>query len=202
MIRRSTTLIAICIAGISHAADTKIDIASGRPASAPVIRASTDTVINYTGGTPGNVVGSLDANDSTFNRPTGCGALSAVGTAVAYDTITLTNTTAISATLNIRIGAPGNPNAACAGAPDTYLVMYNDAFNPALPLANCSMTNDDASGAADRCSALSAISVPAGAVRVFVLTAFSNAAVAAGIFPYEVTFSGTTPVSLQKFEVE
>ena len=115
---------------------------------------------------------------------------------------TFTNTTATNATVNIRIGAPGSPSAACVGAPDTYLAMYNDAFNSASPLNNCALTNDDVNGAADRCSALSAISIPPGAVRVFVLAAFNNAATAAGIFPYEVTFAGTTPVSLQKFDVE
>lgn len=203
MIRLSTALIALCFAGVAQAADTKLDIASDGPASAPVIRASTNTVIDYAGGTPVNIVGgSLDANDSTFNRPSGCGSVSTVGTAVAYDTITFTNTTAANATVNIRMGAPGSPAAACAGAPDTYLVMYNDAFNPALPLAGCALTNDDVNGATDRCSALSAISIPAGAVRVFVLTAFNNAATATGIFPYEITFAGTTPVSLQMFTVE
>ena len=202
MILFLSILIGLCFAGTTQAADTKHDIASAGPASAPVIRASTNTVINYTGGTPGSITGSLDSSDSTFNRPSGCGAVSSVGTAAAYDTITFTNTTATNATVNIRIGAQGSPSAACAGVPDTYLTMYNDAFNPLSPLNNCALTNDDASGAADRCSALRAISVPAGAVRVFVLTAFNNAATAAGTFPYEVSFAGTTPVSLQKFEVE
>ncbi len=202
MIRLSSIWIALCFAGLAQAADTKLDIARNGPAGAPAIRASTNTVLNYAGGTPGNIVGSLDSNDSTFNRPTGCGAVSSVGTVVAYDSITFTNTTATNATVNIRIGAPGSPSAACVGAPDTYLAMYNDAFNSASPLNNCALTNDDVNGAADRCSALSAISIPPVAVRVFVLAAFNNAATAAGIFPYEVTFAGTTPVSLQKFDVE
>lgn len=202
MNRLALSLATLSMIGVAHAADTKIDIVSNSPASAPVIRASTNTVINYTGSMPGNIVGSLDASDSTFNRPNGCGALSGVGTAVAYDTVTFTNTTATNATVNIRIGASGNPAAACGAAPDTYMVMYNTSFNPATPLANCALTNDDVSGAADRCSALSAIAIPAGAVRVFVLTAFDNATVASGLFPYEVTFAGTTPVSLQNFSVE
>ena len=202
MNRLALSLAALSLVGVAHAADTKVDIVSNGPASTPVIRASTDTVINYTGGTPGNIVGSLDAGDSTFNRPNGCGSVSGVGTAVAYDTVTFTNTTATNATVNIRIGASGNPAAACGVAPDTYMVMYNDSFNPATPLANCALTNDDVNGGTDRCSALSAVAIPAGAVRVFVLTAFDNAAVATGLFPYEVTFAGTTPVSLQNFSVE
>lgn len=202
MIRLSIAAVAFCFAGVAQATDTKLDIVSSGPANAPVIRASTNTVIDYAGGTPGNIVGSLDAADSTFNRPNGCGSVTAVGTAVAYDSITFTNTTAASATLNIRIGASGSPAAACPGTPDTYLVMYNDSFNPALPLANCALTNDDANAGVDRCSTLTAISIPAGAVRVFVLTAFYNASDALGVFPYEVSFLGTTPVSLQSFKIQ
>ena len=105
--------------------------------------------------------------------------------------------------MNVRIGAAGNPTAACPSAtgPDTYLVMYSGSFNPASPLANCTLTNDDADGAGgDFCSALAAIAIPAGAVRVFVLTAFDNPPT--GLFNYEVTFAGTTPVALQKFSVD
>ncbi len=81
-------------------------------------------------------------------------------------------------------------------------LYYASAFNPATPLTNCALLNDDVGGAADRCSALTAVAIPAGAVRVFVLTAFNNAATTTGLFPYEVTFAGTTPVALQTFSVE
>ncbi len=204
MNRIAFTLAALSLAGVAHAADTKVDIVNNGAASGPVIRASTNTVVNYTGTLPGNIVGSLDTADSTFNRPVSCAALSGVGTAVAYDTVTFTNATASNATVNIRMGAAGSPNAACPSAtgPDTFLVMYNNSFNPASPLTNCALVNDDVSGGTDRCSALNAIAIPAGAVRVFVLAAFTNASSAAGLFPYEVTFAGTTPVSLQKFSVE
>ena len=64
---------------------------------------------------PGNVPGSFDAQDSTFNRPTTCGALSGVGTAVAFDTITLTNSGANTATVNVRVplGRDRNPPGRC-----------------------------------------------------------------------------------------
>lgn len=206
MLRHSTAvLVALAISAtfsVANAADTKVDNAKAGAATGPIIRASTNTVINYAGGTPTNVVGSLDAADSTFNRPITCTALSSVGTAVAFDTITFNNTSAATATVNIRIGAAGSPAAACASAPDTFLIAYNGSFSPAAPLTNCVVLNDDVNGATDRCSALAAVSIPAGQTRVFVLTAFDNAATATGLFPYEVTFAGTTPVALQKFSVE
>lgn len=187
---------------LTHAADTKLDSAKVGEANEPISRASTNTVINYAGGTPGNIVGALDAADSTFNRPTTCAALSGVGTATAFDTITFNNISAGTATVNIRMGATGSPAAACAGAPDTFLIAYNGSFSAAAPLTNCVLVNDDVNGASDRCSALSAVSIPAGQTRVFVLTAFDNAAAATGVFPYEVTFTGTTPVALQQFSVD
>ncbi|WP_139225077.1 hypothetical protein [Dokdonella immobilis] len=166
---------------------------------APVIRASTDTVINYPGGTPpGNVIGSFDAQDSTFNRPVSCATLSGVGTAVPFDTITLTNSGASTATVNIRVGQQGDPSTACGEVIDPFMVEYDTSFNPASPLTNCLQVNDDTGGAADRCPSLTGVSIPSGATRVYVLTSFDNAAV----FNYEVTFAGTTPVTLQSFGIE
>jgi hypothetical protein len=81
---------------------------------------------------------------------------------------------------------------------DPFLVEYDGSFNPASPLTNCLLVNDDTNGATDRCPSLTGISIPSGATRVYVLTTFDNAAT----FNYEVTFAGTTPVSLQSFEIE
>ncbi len=185
--------------GIAHAADTKIDVATTNAAVAPIIRASTDTPISYPGGTPpANVVGSFDAQDSTFNRPVNCGALSGVGTATPFDTITLTNTGAGTATVNVRLGQQGNPSAACGTVIDPFMVIYDGSFNSASPLTNCLLVNDDTNGSTDRCPSLNGVSVPSGQTRVIVLTAFDNGAA----FPYEVTFAGTTPVSLQSFKVD
>jgi hypothetical protein len=186
-------------AASATAADTKIDVASQNPAVAPVIRASTNTPIDYPGGTPpANVPGSFDGQDSEFNRPTTCAALSGVGTAVPFDTITLTNSGANTATVNVRLGQAGNPAAACGTVIDPFLVLYNGTFNPASPLTNCLVLNDDTNGATDRCPSLTGVSVPSGQTRVIVLTTFDNGA----FFSYEVTFAGTTPVQLQSFEVE
>ena len=180
-------------------ADTKIDVASAESAVAPVIRASTDTPIDYPGGTPpANVPGSFDAQDSTFNRPLTCSALSGVGTAVSYDTITLNNSGASTATVNVRLGQSGDPAAACGTVIDPYMVLYDGSFNPASPLTNCLLVNDDTNGAADRCPSMTGVSIPSGQTRVFVLTTFDNG----DFFNYEVTFAGTTPVELQSFDVE
>ncbi len=181
------------------AADTKIDVASQNPAAAPVIRASSNTVIDYPGGTPpANVPGSFDAQDSTFNRPTTCGALSGVGTAASFDTITLTNSGASAASVNVRLGQAGDPAAACGSVIDPFMVLYNGTFNPATPLANCLAVNDDTNGGADRCPSMTAVSVPPGQTRVIVLTTFDNA----DFFGCEVTFAGTTPVQLQSFGID
>ncbi len=196
----SISLIALALtAAVAQAADTKVDSATNNAAVAPIIRASTNTVISYPGGTPpNNVVGSFDAGDSTFNRPLTCAALSGVGTATSYDTITLTNTGAGAATVNVRLGQAGNPSAACGTAIDPFMVIYNGSFNPAAPLTNCLLVNDDTNGATDRCPSLTGVGIPSGQTRVIVLTTFDNGAA----FPYEVTFGGTTPVSLQSFKID
>lgn len=196
----SVSIVAILAAsGIAQAADTKIDVASANAAIPAVIRASTDTPISYPGGTPPtNILGSYDAQDSTFNRTlSDCVSISAVGTAVPYDTITLTNSGAANATLNLRIGNQGDPTGVCSGAIDTFIALYDSTFNPASPALNCLQANDDFTGGG-LCSGFTNVSVPAGATRVIVLTTFDNGAA----FPYEVTFGGTTPVSLQSFKID
>ncbi len=196
---RLFTLAVATVVSTGALAQDKGDFVNTGAAADPVIRVSTNTVISYPGGTPpSNIVGSFDAQDSTFNRPTTCSALSGVGTAVSFDTITLTNTGANSASLNIRLGQAGNPTAACLDPFDPFMVEYNGTFNPASPLTNCLQVNDDTNGGTDRCPSFTGISIPSGATRVYVLTTFSNAAA----FNYEVTFAGTTPVTLQSFDVE
>ncbi len=197
----NSVLIAVALAasGIAQAADTKIDVASANAAVPAVIRASTDTPISYPGGTPpSNIVGSFDAQDSTFNRPVSCASLSGVGTATPFDTITLTNTGASAATVNVRLGQSGDPSTACGTIIDPFMALYDGSFNPASPLTNCLLVNDDTNGVIDRCPSLTGVSIPSGQTRVIVLTAFDNGAT----FPYEVTFAGTTPVSLQSFDVD
>lgn len=158
-----------------------------------------DTPISYPGGpVPANVTGTLGPGSATFNRPlSGCSGLSAVGTATPYDTITLTNTGASAASINLAMGAAGTPTTCAAGATgsDTFVAVYNGSFNPASPLANCVFAEDDVNGP---CAAVSNVPVAPGATIVIVLTAFYNEA----SFAYEASFAGTTPVTLQSFSVE
>ena len=108
---------------------------------------------------PSTFTGSFDAGDSTYNRPVSCAALSGVGTAVAYDTITITNNSAGTANFVVTSSLIGG--GACGDANDTFFTVYNGSFNPASPLTNCLAVNDDISGATNRCSTLS-FSIPVG----------------------------------------
>ena len=92
-------------------------------------------ITNDAGGVPATFTAALDLDDSTFNRPVSCGSLSGVGTAVAYDTITITN--ASSGVANFIVFTSMVGGGACAGAPDTFLVVYDTTFNPASPLTGC-----------------------------------------------------------------
>lgn len=124
------------------------------------------------------VSGTLALADPTFNRPVSCAALSGVGTAVHYDAIPFTVTSAGAVTLSLETADGGSitPNAGGVG-PDTFMVLYTGTFNSASPLTNCNLLNDDISGATNRRSRISG-SLPAGSYTV-VLTSFANTPVAA-----------------------
>lgn len=173
------------------------DVVRAGPASPPAMRASEDTVINYTGGEPASFTGSLDADDSTYNRATTCAALSGVGTAAAYDTITINNTG--SGTANFIVAASLTDGSACGDANDTFFTLYS-AFNPAAPLTGCLAVSDDIDGAANRCSS-STFSIPAGETRVLVVTGYNNAS-DGGLFDYRINFTGTVPVELMSFDID
>ena len=65
----------------AHAAAQKpVDFESRAPVAPPQIDAIENTVINYSGSVPATFAGALDADDSTYNRPVSCVALSGVGT--------------------------------------------------------------------------------------------------------------------------
>jgi Abnormal spindle-like microcephaly-assoc'd, ASPM-SPD-2-Hydin len=157
-------------------------------ATPPVIRASEVTNISFTGTVPATFTGALDADDSVFNRPTTCAALSGVGTAVPFDTVNITNNSGNPGNIVITSRLVGG--AACTDTNDTFFALYS-TFNPATPLSTCLAINDDISGATNRCSSLT-FALNAGESRTVVVTGFNNAAVANGLFPYEVTFAGTT----------
>lgn len=174
------------------------DFARSGPAQPPVIEASENTIINYLGGEPSLFTGALDADDTTYNRPVTCGALSGVGTAVALDTITITNNSAGVANMIVFSSLVGG--AVCGDANDTFFTLYNGTFTPGAALTNCVAVNDDISGAANRCSQL-AFSIPVGETRTVVVAGFNNAA-SGGLFAYQINFTGTTPVELLHFSVD
>src|SRR6185295_673459 len=116
-------------------------------ALAPTIQASENTVISYTGTVPAMFTGALDADDSTYNRATTCGALSGVGTAAPFDTIVITNNSP--GTANVVIFSSLVGGGVCGNANDTFFTLYNGAFNPAAALTNCVAVNDDIAAAAN-----------------------------------------------------
>ncbi len=164
------------------------DFPSRASAAPPQINASENTVINYTGAVPATFSGALDADDSTYNRPVSCAALSGVGIAVAYDTVTINNPTGAAANVVVTGTAPGG--GVCGNDRDTVFTLYDTTFNPASPLSNCLAVHDDIGGASNRCSTLS-FSVPAGGTRIVAVAGFNNAALATGQFAYEISFAGT-----------
>lgn len=192
----STTILALALFAATDA--KPLDAPKQGPATRPEARASEDTVIDYTGGTPDSFAAALDADDSTYNRALDCASLSGVGTATAYDTITITNNAPDPASFVVTSSLVGG--GACGSANDTFLTLY-DSFNPGSPLTGCLAVNDDIAGAANRCSTLS-FSIPVGQTRVVVVTAFDNAAAPAGLFDYQINFTGTVPVELMHFDVE
>lgn len=184
-------LVAIAIAGclcggmaFAKGPDTAAE--SVTPAS---LKASEDYPVTYPGGTPpAPVAGALDADDSTYNRViSSCAGLSGTGTAVFYDTISLTNTGAASATIDVDLDCSGD---------DSYLTAYLNSFNPAAPLDNCIDSDDD--DGVGNCSRLTGLAVPAGATLVLVVSSFGNGAQ----FAWSADFTGSVPVELQSFQIE
>ncbi len=82
--------------------------------------------------------GSLSATDATFNRPdegTPPTALSITGTNVYYQVITL------------HITTPGLITIISTSLWDNFAILYGTGgFNPALPLTNAVVANDDFAG--------------------------------------------------------
>ena len=196
MSKRAAVLLTALLAGASSAGAQKVDTVRAGAALPPHLDASEDTPINYLGGVPPLFTGALDADDSTYNRAVTCSSLSGVGTAVAFDTITITNNSPGTANFVVTSSLVGG--GACGNANDTFFTLYT-SFNPATPLANCLAVNDDISGATNRCSTLS-FPIPVGQTRIVVVSAFNNPPT--GLFSYQINFTGTTPVELIDFSVE
>jgi Abnormal spindle-like microcephaly-assoc'd, ASPM-SPD-2-Hydin/IPTL-CTERM motif len=107
---------------------------------------------------------------------------------VPFDTVNITNNSGNPGNITITSQLVGG--GACLDANDTFFALYS-TFNPASPLTNCLAVNDDISGATNRCSTLT-FAMNAGEARTVVVTGFNNATAASGLFPYEVSFAGTT----------
>lgn len=113
--------------------------------------------------------GSLSAADPTYNRtlsgnsPT---SLSGVGTAVSYDVYAFSVTAAGSYVMETLSAAftPSTPE-------DTFITLYQSAFNPANPLANVLQADDD-SGPGGLSTITRALS--SGVDYFLVVTSFSN----------------------------
>lgn len=115
--------------------------------------------------------GTLDVADPVFNRPltgTPPTGLSSVGTAVFYDNdLSLFSgfTVSLSGSYTFAL------NAIVASAPDTFAVLYQGSFNPASPLTNALVADDDSGTGVN---SLFTATLTAGTNYIFVATSFEN----------------------------
>ncbi|MCC6561243.1 MAG: hypothetical protein IT478_07800, partial [Xanthomonadales bacterium] len=72
----------------------------------------------------------------TFNRPAGCGGLSGVGTAVGYHVQQFSVDMSGSYTIEVL-------GTSTISDGDSYLIIYQTAFDPMTPLTNCMFSDDD-----------------------------------------------------------
>lgn len=118
--------------------------------------------------------GALTAGDPTYNRtlsgnpPT---SLSGVGTAVHFDLLPFHVTAADSYTMETLSASlsPGTPD-------DTFIALYQNAFNPLAPLSNVLRADDDSGPGS--LSLMSRALVP-GTQYYLVVTSFANGALGA-----------------------
>lgn len=196
----------LALSGAAGAKDFRVNINNGTPVG-PIVNASEDTPISYLGGVPTPVNGTLDADDSTFQRPAlttadggayngepGCaGTGFAAQVTSKYDTITITNNSSGTATINADI--------LCNGSDSTAYVY--STFNPASPNAGCLQADDDSGSDAGGFCSLVNFPIPVGETRVLVVTAYQNTSTGGDDdFEWTVNFTGTTPVSLTNFSVD
>lgn len=156
-------------------------------ASVAAFGALTTTARAQTVATPYSYVTTLSAASPTFNRPlsgTPPTGLSGVGTAVSYGALTFIPNSTQTYTFE-TIAATLSPGT----ADDTFLVLYQGSFNPASPLTNALVADDD-TGA----GALSQMSraLTGGTTYILVTTTFSNGAFG----PITTRISSTTATTL------
>jgi hypothetical protein len=189
-----------------HAKDFAVKITNATLVG-PIVNASENTPISYTGGVPSPVAGQLDADDSTFQRPArstanggayngepSCGGTDFPTEVTSkYDTVTITNASSGVATINADI--------LCNGS-DSSAYVYS-SFNPAAPNTGCLLADDDSGSDKGGLCSLVNFTIPVGETRVLVVTAYQNTASGGDDdFAYDVNFTGTTPVTLTNFSVD
>lgn len=119
-------------------------------AMASQVQAATYTMTGNTTGAP------------TFNRPLqGLSALSAVGTAVHYQTF------------SFSVDTSGSYSFTSLASPtwDNFLILYQTSFNPAAALSNALIANDDSPGIG---SSAFTTNLSAGTPYILVTTGFGN----------------------------
>ncbi len=144
--------------------------------------------------------GTLTLSDPTFNRPSNCTTISGVGTAVHYDVIPFTVSTAGTVTLSFETADGGSisPQGTGTAGPDTFMILYTGAFNAAAPLTNCTTINDDISGATNARSRISQ-ALAVGTYNV-VVTSFNNTPTLTATdaplpWTYTLAVNGATPIT-------
>ncbi|MCX6874983.1 MAG: M6 family metalloprotease domain-containing protein [Verrucomicrobia bacterium] len=139
------------------------------------------TSFNFTA--PGTTVGR-----SLWNRPdagTPPAVLSSLGTAVAYDMMRFTVSTTGTYTLKSTSTNPA--------LWDNYLLLYSVAFNPAAPLANVLVGNDDYPGAGVGTAGF-ATTLTAGTTYFLVTSGYRNTD--AGAYTLDISGAGSVEVTL------
>jgi hypothetical protein len=118
--------------------------------------------------------GTLSVSDPTYNRtlggnpPTG---LSGVGSAVTYDVLPFyvtASSTYVAETLSANFTLPTG----AFSADDTFITIYQTAFNPAAALTNAIIADDDGGGGSGLSLATKALT--AGTQYYLVVTSFTN----------------------------
>lgn len=135
------------------------------------------------------VVSGTTTGGPTFNRPLeGLTGLSAVGTAVSYSTYAFSVSLAGTYTFTTT--------AANSSTFDTFTFLYGPTFNPASPLTNALIGNDDLFGVGEASGF--AYALTAGTNYVYVTTGFANSD--AGAFVTVIGGPGTITAAVPEPE--
>lgn len=178
LIRSLLACLTIVFVFAGPASAQKGDYAKSGPPEPPTFKASENTNVELATDLPSTVTGALDADDSTYNRLAGgCGAPSAIGTDVFYDTVTVSNNSGILAALDVATSDVGDPAQCISG--DTFLSVYSPSFNAVSPTTNCVTSDDD--GGPGVCSAVS-FDLGVGQTAIIVVGSYGNGA----MFDYQV----------------